>query len=246
MNQAAVPTSDNVMSEAFQSAELTSPKEVNLAARSDMYALLADLFRYPDQEFQGFVRSGELESSFVHISEKLPFTFNVKADARAKLKLFQDLGEDDVDAGFIRVFEAGPGEPPCALVEGKHAKGADRRAIFEDLIRFYNHFGLSYAEGSNEDRPDHISYELEFMHYLAFLTLRAEQTQKETRQYMAAQHDFLEHHIARWAGSIARRLQDIAAEVEEKDTVVVFYKNVAALLAEYIEGDFQYLKEVLE
>src|SRR6056297_1193140 len=185
MNQAAVPTSENVMSEAFQSVELTSPKELNMAARSDMYALLADLFRYPDQEFQEFVRSGELESSFVHISEKLPFMFKVEADARAKLKLFQDLGEDDVDAGFIRVFEAGPGEPPCPLVEGKHAKGRDRRSIFEDLIRFYNHFGLSYAEGSNEDRPDHITYELEFMHYLAFLALRAVQNQKDSGQYLA-------------------------------------------------------------
>lgn len=229
----------------FQSAVLASQAEVEMAARSDMYALLADVFRYPDNAFLSFVRQGELETVLEDTASKLPYPFPVAEKDKKNLIFSDATHNDDVEAGFIRLFEAGPGDPPCPLVEGKHVKDANRRAIFEDLIRFYSHFGLSYQEGSHEDRPDHISYEMEFMHYLAFLTLRAIQEKKEIPDYLAAQKDFLEHHLRKWTAAMAKRLETIAGELEGEDAVVGFYGNLLKILDRYVKTDHGYLQETL-
>lgn len=247
MNQAAPHMADgfdDAQMAAFRSAELTSEAEKQAGARSDMYALMADVFRYPDQEFRDFVKNGELESALADTARHLPFSYALKAGEKENLRFSQLLTDDDVEAGFIRLFEAGPGDPPCPLVEIKFVKDSNRRALFEDLIRFYNHFGLSYEEGSHEDRPDHIIYELEFMHYLCFLTLRADQQQKPTGDLLLAQRDFLEHHVAKWAGRLAERIGAVIAEVPE-DHAGVFYKNIIVLLARFVEGDYAYLNERL-
>ncbi len=230
----------------FQSAVLNSKAEVEMAARSDMYALLADVFRYPDQEFLTFVRRGGLTAALRDIAAKLPVPSALDEEEPNRFNFSDVFSNDDVEAGFIRLFEAGPGDPPCPLVEGKYVKDTNRRAIFEDLIRFYNHFGLSYQEGSHEDRPDHISYELEFMHYLAFLTLGAVQEQKEIADYLAAQSDFLKHHLRKWTGALAERIETIAGELAGEDEVVRFYGNLLKLLDRYITADYGYLKETLE
>ncbi|MFP4445884.1 MAG: molecular chaperone TorD family protein [Desulfosudaceae bacterium] len=229
----------------IQSAELTTAEAKQMAARSNMYALLADVFRYPDSEFLAFVRQGELRQVVPEMAADLPFSFGLDAEGTARLQIPDEIGNDDVEAGFIRLFEAGPGDPPCPLVEGKHVKDANRRAIFEDLIRFYNHFGLSYDEGSHEDRPDHIIYEVEFMHYLSFLTLRAVQESKNLHDYLLAQRDFILHHLIKWSELLAQRLRDIAAELEE-DEVALFYGNLAGLLDRFVRGDYEYLEMSLD
>ncbi|ABW66007.1 molecular chaperone TorD family protein [Desulfosudis oleivorans] len=245
MNQAAVDMAngyDDAQMAAFRSAELTSDADKQAAARSDMYALMADLFRYPDKEFQAFVRNGELRDALVGITENLPFACALSDGETEKLQFSPLLDEDGVEAGFIRLFEAGPGDPPCPLIEGKYVKDSNRRAIFEDLIRFYNHFGLSYAEGAHEDRPDHVIYEMEFMHYICFLTLRAGQQEKSIEDLLLAQRDFLKHHLLKWAGKLAERVAEVVNDIPE-DYAGTFYTNVARLLARFIEADYAYLNE---
>jgi len=250
MNQAAQKTKiefapGDVVSEAFQTGPLSTDKERQGAARSNMYALLADVFRYPDAAFRSFARNGELTDSLKNIITALPFLYELSDQEAKALLIPETLSDDDFEAEFIRLFEAGPGDPPCSLVEGKHNKDANRRAIFEDLIRFYNHFGLSYKEGPQEDRPDHISFELEFMHYLAFLTLRAVQENKSTHGYLQAQKDFLEHHLYKWAPKLAERMQEIVAEIGTPDAVVVFYDGLTHILDRFIAADFTHLKKAL-
>ena len=245
MNQAAVDMAngyDDARMAAFRSAELTSDADKQAGARSDMYALMADLFRYPDKEFQAFVRNGELRDVLVGIAKNLPFACALSDGETEKLRFSPLLDEEGIESGFIRIFEAGPGDPPCPLIEGKYVKDSNRRSIFEDLIRFYNHFGLSYAEGSYEDRPDHIIYEMEFMHYLCFLTLRAGQQEKETGDLLQAQHDFLKHHLAKWADKLADNVGQVVGSVPE-DLAGAFYNNIAMLLARFIEGDYAYLND---
>ena len=229
----------------IQSAELTTAEAKQMAARSNMYALLADVFRYPDSEFLAFVRQGDLRQFVPEMAANLPFSLSLSVEETERLNVTEEITNDDVEAGFIRLFEAGPGDPPCPLVEVKHVRDANRRAIFEDLIRFYNHFGLSYAEGSHEDRPDHIIYEVEFMHYLAFLTLRAVQESKDSHDYLLAQRDFIAHHLLKWSDGLAQRLREIAAELEE-DQVAHFYANLAGLLDRFVRGDYEYLVTSLD
>ncbi len=249
MNQVAekktVEQNGDVFSEVFQTDTLKTDNEKETAARSNMYALMADVFRYPDEAFRNFVRNGELVDGLTDIISALPFAYELTDKEKKALVFPENLSDDDVEAEFIRLFEAGPGDPPCPLIEGKYNKDANRRAIFEDLIRFYNNFGLSYKEGPQEDRPDHITYELEFMHYLAFLTLRAMQDEKETNGYFLAQKDFMEHHTVKWASSLAERMQGVVSEIAEPDAAVVFYVDLINILDRFITADFTYLKNTL-
>lgn len=250
MNQAARQTTvDNntgdVVSDVFRTGALKSEKEIQGAARSNIYALMADVFRYPDEAFRNFVRNGELIDGLTGILPDLPFECAINEKEKNALRFPDKVSDDEVEAEFIRLFEAGPGDPPCSLVEGKHVKDANRRAIFEDLIRFYNNFGLSYDEGSQDDRPDHVTFELEFMHYLSFLILRAMQENKETHGYLLAQKDFLQHHLNKWASILAERMKNVIEEIDAPDAVVVFYSNLINLLDRFITADFAYLRRTL-
>ncbi|MFP4040384.1 MAG: molecular chaperone TorD family protein [Desulfosudaceae bacterium] len=229
----------------IQSAELSSAAALEMAARSNMYALLADVFRYPDSDFIDFVRQEELRTALLDISSGLPYAFDLSQEEKAALKISDELDDDDVEAGFIRIFEAGPGDPPCPLVEGKYVKDANRRAIFEDLIRFYNHFGLSYKEGTHDDRPDHITYEMEFMHYMSFLSLKAVQEAREKDDYFRAQKDFLEHHLLKWTEGVAKVLEEVVTALKQ-DAAAMFYANLAVLMDRYVRADYDYLAAVLE
>ncbi len=250
MNQAAETNSieyenGDVLSEAFKTGTLKTEPEKQAAARSNLYALMADVFRYPDEAFRSFVKNGELVDALNGMIPNLPYEFAVTDQERDALTFPESLTDDDIEAEFIRLFESGPGDPPCPLIEGKYNKDSNRRAIFEDLIRFYNHFGVSYKEGPQDDRPDHITYEMEFMHYLAFLTVKALQDDKETHGYLLAQKDFLKHHQTKWTSRLAERMQGIVNEIAEPDVVVVFYSVLINLLDRFITADFAYLTKTL-
>ena len=249
MNQVAekkaVERNGDVFSEVFQTDTLKTDGEKQTAGRSNMYALMADVFRYPDEAFRNFARSGELVDGLIDITSSLPYEYDLTDKEKETLVFPDSLSDDDIEAEFIRLFEAGPGDPPCPLIEGKYNKDANRRAIFEDLIRFYNNFGLSYKEGTQEERPDHISYEMEFMHYLVFLTLRAMQGDKDTGGYLLAQKDFLQHHTVKWASKLAERMQAVVKEIPEPDAAVLFYTGLINILDRFITADFDYLKNIL-
>lgn len=75
-----------------------------------------------------------------------------------------------------------------------------------DIAGFYRAFGLQIKSG--EDRPDHLSMELEFM---AFLTLKEELARKEKNQEgiricRRAKRLFLKDHLGCWLGALSTRL----------------------------------------
>jgi DMSO reductase family type II enzyme chaperone len=75
----------------------------------------------------------------------------------------------------------------------------------EELTRFYNYFGLSVARGKGE-LPDHVSTELEFMHFLVFKELTALQRGDDPLPYRRAQADFLERQLVSWLPALDARL----------------------------------------
>ncbi|MBU1170113.1 MAG: molecular chaperone TorD family protein [Proteobacteria bacterium] len=233
----------------FYSKELESQEELSLAARIDMYAIMADVYRYPDAMTRLYVRQGEFKSHVLRIVGNLPYVLKMDDDEIQGLTYPDNLKDEDVEVEYIRVFEAGPGTPPCPLVEGIHMGKEDGRiSIFKDLILFYNNFGLSYAEGNSEDRPDHIAYELEFLHYLAFLELKALQTGKDPQPLRRAQKEFLERHPAKWTGILVNRIKTIEADLREgvNSDVVGFYRNIMVLTDRFVTDDFNYLEGLTE
>ena len=101
----------------------------------------------------------------------------------------------------------------------------------EELIRFYNFFGLRLAEGQ---LPDHITVELEFMQYLASMEAESLANQGDHESYRRAQSDFLERHLARWLPVLREKLQ--------RQEPLPFFAELVALAEEFVRSDRDCLK----
>lgn len=95
---------------------------------------------------------------------------------------------------FNEAFDPSVNEAAASLREWTYS-GGDQSALFEELMRFYGFFGL----GRNEqgEMPDHLSVELEFMHFLNFQQTQAEGDAVAQRSLAQAQLDFIERHLLR-------------------------------------------------
>lgn len=105
---------------------------------------------------------------------------------------------------FNEAFDPSVSERACSLREGSYA-GGDQSALFEELMRFYGFFGLGREEGA--EMPDHLSVELEFMHFLAFQEGRCGGDAQALASLSRAQRDFLARHLRRLVAGIRAGLQ---------------------------------------
>ena len=219
-----------------------SETEKRSANRSRLYAIFAEVFRYPDEPFRRQAKDGELLEAFESLAAELPYSFALEERDRQALRLPGPVVEEEMEVEFVRLFESGPGGPPCPLVEG--AWREDRKVVMKELILFYNHFGLSYAEGAQDERPDHVCLEMEFLHYLTFKEVQALQTGADPSSYRRAERDFLERHPLAWMGQALARLEKILERLPEDACreAVVFYRGLVKLACRFFEQEHSYLK----
>ena len=220
---------------------IDSPDQMVRARRSQMYRFLAESFRYPDKDFYEMTKDGSYMKSALAILHEIPFDVSIDEQGLSG-QLLKDVPQEDFEAEFVRVFDAGPGGPPCPLYEGKYA--ADRMVNMEDLVRFYNHFGLSVAEAREREIPDHITTELEFMHYLAFKEVLALQRDESPAPYCHAEIDFLGRHPARWLPQLREKAETVfGAKIPNLcEAAVSFYCSLIGLSASFCEGDLNHLR----
>jgi DMSO reductase family type II enzyme chaperone len=180
---------------------LAGPAEREAAACSQIYALFAELFAYPDAERVADVRSGEVARALREVLAAADAALVDGADWDA----LADAGPDDDDLAveFTRLFDVGTGGPPCPLHGGLY--GGARMKTMEEAVRFYNHFGLTLA-GSPRELPDHLTTELEFLHFLAFREAEALQNATDAGPYQRAARDFAERHPGRFVPKLRERL----------------------------------------
>jgi len=178
---------------------LRGSEELAAAARSAFYRRLAEAFAFPAEATLGAIASGQFLSELLAEAAALPFELAVAEETRTALT-----GGDELEQEYIRLFEVGPGRPPCPLYEGSHRGG--RMKIMEELVRFYEHFGLQPDPG---DQPDHLCAELEFMHYLAFKEAAALSKGGPAQAFVLAQRDFLDRHLCRWLPRLRQRLETL-------------------------------------
>ena len=229
----------------IQTNPLQTEQENRIASRSRLYSLLAEAYRYPDEAFRNQVRQGDLAGALGILLSNLPYPFGWIENEEETFRSLGQVKDEDIEVEFIRLFESGPGSPPCALIEG--AYGEDRRVVMRELILFYNHFGLSYAEGAQDERPDHMCLEMEFLHYLTFKELHAIQQGHDASSYIRAQRDFLKRHPLCWTGKLVERMDRIKASLTEDACreVILFYRGLIKLTDRYIQEDFRYLQALL-
>jgi putative dimethyl sulfoxide reductase chaperone len=200
-------------------------------ARSHLYRLLSDCFLFPEREFFEDVRSGDLEAELTEALDGLPYSIE-PSGAFQGFAIDAETSYEEFQSGFIQHFEVGTAGPPCPLYGGIYQGG--RNQVWEELIRFYNHFGLRLAP-ENRDLPDHVSTELEFMHYLCFREAVANDG-AERGQLLTAQRDFLERHLARWLPLLDQRAR--------KRGVAPTYLAVVTLTAAFVAAEHAYLARI--
>jgi DMSO reductase family type II enzyme chaperone len=231
--------------ENIQTQPFGTDEEKRSATRSRLYSIWAEVFRYPDEAFRGQVKQGKIVEALESLLAELPYPFSLEEEETKALRLPGPVKEEDMEVEFVRLFESGPGGPPCALVEG--AWREDRKVVLKELILFYNHFGLSYAEGAQDERPDHLCLEMEFLHYLTFKEVHALQTGADPSSYRRAQRDFLERHPLGWLGQVSERLEKILERVPEDACreVILFYRGLVDLVRRFLAEERSYLETLL-
>jgi len=180
---------------------IDSPEGKLAAARSRAYGAMAQAFEYPDDEFCGEIRAGTLSQALEEILSAVGPDRVEGADWSA----LSQAGEDDeLAVEFTRLFDIGASGPPCPLYGGLY--GGARMKTMEETIRFYNYFGLTMAEDPRE-LPDHLTTELEFLHFLAFREAEALQRGEGADSYRRAQRDFIARHPGRWIPKLRQKLE---------------------------------------
>jgi DMSO reductase family type II enzyme chaperone len=203
---------------------LRGSEELGAAARSAFYRRLGEAFGFPADELLEAVASGRFLSELLTEAAALPFELPIEGEARAALT-----GGGELEQEYIRLFEVGPGRPPCPLYEGSHRDG--RMKIMEELVRFFEHFGLQPDPG---DQPDHLCAELEFMHYLAFKEAAALSRRGPAGAFRLAQRDFLSRHLCRWLPRLRLRLETLEPPP--------FYRALAGVAEAFAAADLASLK----
>ncbi len=181
------------------SFEPGSEDERHTAARSKFFKVIEEFFDFPDEEFYLHLTSGQFMTTLSALAKGLPYTMTVPPALSAP----QYNNYDDYASDFMRIFEVSVGGPPCPLNEGHYYE--DRQKVMEELVRFYEHFDLKANEGRHE-LPDHISAELDFMHFLTFKEAGALHFHKDPTPYRRAQKDFLERHLLKWFPTLLEKL----------------------------------------
>ena len=143
--------------------------------------------------------------------------------------LLQEYVETDIDVlkrEYSSVFEVGSDGPPSPIREDLQT--GRRAGTREDVVRFYSFFNYSLDE-KFAWAPDHLSVELEFMHYLCY---REATSAGEALSYQLAQADFSERHLCRWVPSLA-------ASVESNAPGSLFSRIVAEMHA-FTRADYDW------
>ena len=104
---------------------------------------------------------------------------------------------------YSGIFEVGSQGPPVPIREDLQT--GQRAGTREEVVRFYEYFGY-VLDDRFAWQPDHLSVELEFMHYLCFREAEAA-SEADALSFQLAQADFAERHLTAWlpllAGNVA-------------------------------------------
>jgi DMSO reductase family type II enzyme chaperone len=196
------------------------------AARSFAYKLFAAAFEYPDEARLALLQQGVPAAELRSVISEIAPDLALRTDWDALS--WTDEGEE-LQVEYTRLFDAGVSGPACSLHEGAHRQS--RMGALEELVRFYSYFGVARAEEPN-DLPDHLSTQLEFLHFLSHGEAVLCQDGLDPADYRRAQRDFLIHHLSKWLPKLAAKLA--AADATN------FYIELTGLLLAFLNRDIQH------
>ena len=128
---------------------------------------------------------------------------------------------------YSGLFEVGSQGPPVPIREDLQT--GQRAGTREEVVRFYDYFGYVLDE-KFAWQPDHLSVELEFMHYLCFREAGAER-EADALSFQLAQVDFTARHL-RWLPQLAANLDQLAPGS--------LYARVVGALRDFVLADHEW------
>lgn len=204
-------------------------EEMRAAARSSIYGLFQDAFAYPKEETREALAAGELVELLREALARAEVDFT---PAQEQWRTLQEVSSaEDLAMEYTRLFDTGASGPPCPLYGGLY--GGDRLNKLEEMVRFYNHFGLTTAEEVRE-LPDHLPTQLEFMHYLSYREAEALHAGRDAGPYRRAQRDFAERNLESWVPKLYARLQEHQAND--------FFLSLVKIFLDFLAWDIRTLK----
>jgi putative dimethyl sulfoxide reductase chaperone len=212
-------------------SDMMTPEE-RANARSALYRLLAGSFNFPTLDFYKLVESGEFFATIRGIERVIP---HLEAAPALECKLGGVTADfEEFCAEYVRLFDVGSGrgKPPCPLYGGEYPI-RPRLDVMEELVRFYGFFDLALSQQDRE-LPDHLSVELEFLHYLAFRESDAIERSADPSPYQRAQADFIERHAGRWLPIMRGKLETL--------TPLPFFDGLVSLTTDVLRADLGYLR----
>lgn len=124
---------------------------------------------------------------------------------------------------YSGLFEVGNDGPPAPIREDLQT--GQRAGTREDLVRFYNFFKYKLDEQFSW-APDHLSVELEFMHFLCYREATAE---ADALSYQLGQFDFSDRHLFNWLPGLTRNV--------EATSPGSLYSRVVAAVSDFVVRD---------
>ena len=194
-------------------------------ARATIYKALAECYHLPEEAT--LRHAGQLGRNLKGVCP-----LAAEAADRMETAMLSDGGLEELAIDHARLF-VGPFAlltPPYGSVylDGERLLMADSTLA---VSKCYREAGLEMAAGFN-GTPDHISAELEFMHFLVIRELAAleDGDLQRARYFRQKQTSFLENHLAAWVPAFTRGVEEQAQ--------TRFYQGLAAATRLFVESDF--------
>ncbi|MEO8444105.1 MAG: molecular chaperone TorD family protein [Gammaproteobacteria bacterium] len=197
--------------------------EETAALRCLCYAACSELLASPhEMDPRGSLRERMgLGDAVPHARALEPLLAEVSGTELARLR-----------AEYSGLFEVGSQGPPVPIREDLQT--GQRAGTREEVVRFYDYFGYVLGE-KFAWQPDHLSVELEFMHYLCFREAEAggpADGGADALSYQLAQADFTGRHLASWLPQLAINVDRIAEGS--------LYARVVAAVQAFVTADHEW------
>lgn len=200
-----------------------------ITSRLGVYQELARLFGAPSMDSYDAAVAGEWPRRLAQDAALLPYDFDY-----GTAQISSNTSRDDFEAEYLRLFEVGSGigGPEVPLFGGCYG-GGDRMKKLEDVVRFYEYFGL-HASAEDPRPPDHLATELEFMKFLTYKEA-ASPSPRLQASFRRAQLDFAEREVGRW-------LPEVASAVSAHNPMP-FWDWAARTAAAFVAADIAYMRQ---
>lgn len=233
---------------ALKTEAVSKEKRVqDTLARSTIYQFLSLCFGEPnektfpvlkDEEYLGNVQEClETYLAIERISGALD-TSSIKKALQLIADCLKGKSVEDIKSEYVKRFGSYISSKDCPIYETFYGKLDIFQQTQElaDITGFYKAFDLQHADDVKRDKLDHLSIELEFLHYLTYKEAYAIENHGDEQLSIcvSAEKKFMKGHLGKWTSYFTLLVNKHSKEG--------FYACSANFLKNFVELEWKYLR----